>query len=262
MDKRISIGERLGELGALAALIYFISFSYGYLHISSLYNSIGLGWYIPYLPVAYFSMSAALVMGAMLFMTMVLYISLSAEHTEFSRLLALFAATLITIFLCIALAWIYINDWTDIDATLQIVRAIKYATLIYFPLCIVLIEVDPNKILKSTPLKILAPAALVILAYTIPKYSGKAEGVEILTNYGTNLPYVIDNAKKKWRVLHINEDKALVVNFPLELRSHTEARIMEIKDLDLYFSSPGYVGVLGAATEVVKKARADKENTK
>lgn len=137
-----------------------------------------------------------------------------------------------------------------------------FVSSLYFPLCIILSIVASKQVFKYPLTKMLIPVTVVMLAYTVPRYAGKAEALEMIVSYGQNLPSVTDkDSKKTWRILHINEDKALVVNFPMELRSHTEARIMEITDLDLKFSSPGFIGILGAASEVVKMNRDKKEQS-
>ncbi|BDU10062.1 hypothetical protein PRtIB026_A49530 [Pseudomonas sp. RtIB026] len=253
------VGKLVGEIGAGAALIYFASFAYGYLYISSKYDILGLKWYVQFLPSSYFSMVAAIYFSGALLMFAGFYFSVRGKASEVTRWLAVFVVVFMTGFLGTVYTSVEQSGWGDMDVAIESVSVARRVSVFYFPMVVSLCLAAPQIMFAHEVLRLVVPTIAILLFACVPIYAGKADGLYILKTYGSELAYVVGKDKREWKVLYINEDKALVVNFPLVSRSHTEATIMDMADLELHFKSPGFIGLRGIVSDENRKKSGDKK---
>lgn len=241
MSVEANILAKVAELGGAAALVYLASFIYGFLEIQTFYAALGLKWYTPFLPTSYFSMHSAATMSGIMLMSLGFGVSLKIISSSFLdkvvRLIILIYLALMLITTC----FMREKSYQFASEAMNLCNMILGPSTYVIGLGIAAIVVKYKDFLSNKFLGVTLVISTVMIFYSASSLKGEARAIEAMRNYGDNLPSV-DIDSKKWSVLTIFEDKALVVHFPREPESHPVATIVTIDKTPIKFLSPGYVG--------------------
>lgn len=241
MSAEANILAKVAELGGAAALVYLASFIYGFLEIQTFYAALGLKWYTPFLPTSYFSMHSAATMSGIMLMSLAFGVSLKIISS-------CFLDKVVRIIVLSYLALMLLTTYFMREKSYQLAsEAMDLCNMILGPstyvigLGIAAIVVKYNDFLRNKLLGVTIVLSTIMIFYSASSLKGEARAIETMRNYGDNLPSV-DIGSKRWSVLTVFEDKALVVHFPRKPESHPVATIITIDKIPIKFISPGYIG--------------------
>ncbi|GFM90406.1 hypothetical protein K5D56_00975 [Pseudomonas cichorii] len=241
MSAEANILGKVAELGGAAALVYLASFVYGFLEIQTYYTAFGLKWYTPFLPTSYFSMHSAATMSGIMLMSLAFGISIKIISSSlFDKVVSFIILT----YLALIIMTTYVmrtKIYQLASEAMYLLNMILAPSTYVIGLGVAVIVVRYKDFLSNRFWGVIIVASTVMIFYSASSLKGEARAIEVMRNYGENLP-LVDISKKKWSVLTVFEDKALVVYFPREPESHPIATIITIDKTPINFVSPGYVG--------------------